>query len=102
MKITDLFAKCVQIMGFYFLEELSGLVGEVPGQAQSGVLNDHYLMVVNQNQDDLDDPASELPIEWQPKSGEFWSGQLKAVLVPSLFRLSMKMLRLRLHNLISV
>ena len=45
-------------MGFYFSEELSGLVGEVPaGQPQSGVLKVSYLMV-NQNRDDLDDPAN--------------------------------------------
>ena len=44
-------------MGFYFSEELSGSVGEVPGQPQSGVLKVSYLMV-NQNRDDLDDPAN--------------------------------------------
>ena len=44
-------------MGSYFSEELSGPVGEVPGQPQSGVLDVSYLMV-NQNQDDLGDPAN--------------------------------------------
>ena len=44
-------------MGFYFLEELSWSVGEVPGQPQSGVLNVTYLMV-DQNQDDFGNPMN--------------------------------------------
>ena len=59
-------------MGFYFSEELSGSVGEVPGQPQSGVLKVSYLMV-NQNRDDLDDPANS---QWSSNLNQEEFGQV--------------------------
>ena len=72
MGIIDVFAKRVWIMGFYFSEKLSGSVGEVPGQPQSGVLKVSYLMV-NQNRDDLNDPANS---QWSSNLNQEEFGQV--------------------------
>ena len=55
-----------------FRRELSGSVGEVPGQLQSGVLKVGYLMV-NQNRDDLNDPANS---QWSSNLNQEEFGQV--------------------------